>query len=146
METLYHLSWRGYPAFALAALGVVLLVRGAWREYRAARRHRTGTDTRSLGMIRTFRRAILGLTLVGVAAGWQWHVPWLLAFTLAVGFEETFESSIHIAALAQAERLPRSHAAMPFRRDPKHDAGNTTEAHRGENGGRSTVEGARPVV
>ena len=110
METLYVLSWRGYPAFALAVLGVVLLVRGAWREYRAARRHRTGTDTRSLGMMRTFRQAILGFALVGVAAGWQWQVPWLLAFALAVGFEETFESSIHISALAQAEQLARARA------------------------------------
>lgn len=107
METLYHLPWRGYPALVLALVGVALLIRAFRTDREGARRHRLGTDARSLAAIRAFRRAVIGLAFVGVAAGWFWQVPWLLAFALAVGFEEAFESSIHAAALEQAERTER---------------------------------------
>lgn len=112
METLYHLPWRGYPALALVLLGVALMIRAFRGDREAARRHRFGTDARSLAAMRAFRRAVIGLACIGVAAGWHWQVPWLLALALAIGFEETFESSIDVAALEQAEQRhrPRTNA------------------------------------
>lgn len=107
MATLYHLAWREYPTLALAILGLALLARAVRNARIAARHRRVGTDAHSLALMRAFRGAVIGLALAGVAAGWQWHIPWLLAVAVVVGMGETVESSADVVALEQAERLPR---------------------------------------
>jgi hypothetical protein len=46
-----------------------------------------------------FRATIIGLALVGIGAAWIWHLPWLLAISLAVGGGETMETSLILFAL-----------------------------------------------
>jgi hypothetical protein len=108
METLYHLSWREYPALALAVLGIIFAAYAVRGERVAIKRYRFGTDQRLLTLLRDFRRAVIGLELVGIAAGWYWHVPALLAIAILVGAGETFEATNDIFAIEQALRL--SHA------------------------------------
>ncbi len=110
MESLYHLSWRGYPALALAVVGIVLVVRAGWGERKAVQRYRFGTDARLLTLIRDFRHMVIGLALGGIAAAWYWQIAWLLAVAVILGAGETFETSNDIAALTQAERQSRRRA------------------------------------
>ncbi len=110
MGALYHLSWRGYPALALAVVGIVLVVRAGWGERKAVQWYRFGTDARLLTLIRDFRHAVIGLAFAGIAAAWYWQIPWLLAVAVILGAGETFETSNDIAALTQAERQSRRRA------------------------------------
>lgn len=104
METLYHLSWRGYPALMLAVVGIGLMARAVGGERVAIQRYRFGTNARLVTLIRDFRHAVIGLALAGIAAAWYWQIPWLLAVAVILGAGETFETSNDIAALTQAER------------------------------------------
>ena len=114
MDTLVELTWRSYPATALMLLGAMVAVRAMLLCRAAWRRPLTGT-MQPLAWMQGFRLAVIGLALAGVGAAWLWQIGWLLALSLAIGGEETLESSIAITALRRARRhdspLPRPHRA-----------------------------------
>jgi hypothetical protein len=76
---------------ALIALGVRWQVQGLCRAPQNDRSLR-----RALG---GFRWMVIGIGLLGAAAGWHYQITWLLVFSLAFAGEETFESSVMIGAL-----------------------------------------------
>ncbi len=114
IDTLVQLSWRVYPAAGLMALGTVLSLRGVRLAGAGLRRPLSGS-MQSLTWMRGFRLTIIGLAVAGVGAAWLWQIGWLLALALAIGGEETLESSIAIAALRRARDRPRDASAAPHR-------------------------------
>ncbi len=119
MNGVMQLAWDNYLAVALMVLGVALAVRGL-RRCRVALPHpRTGA-MQPLTWMRGFRLALIGLAVAGAGAAWLWDLDWLLALSLAIGGEETLESSIAISALrAQPARTavtPPRPAASPVQR------------------------------
>lgn len=104
MTDLFDLSWRVYPVTVLVAGGGVLAATGL-RRCLAAWWRPGGGVMQPLVWMGGFRRTVLGLALIGVGAAWFWQVGWLLAVALVVGFEETLESSLAIAALRDEPRL-----------------------------------------
>lgn len=98
MFELFSVSWRIYPAGVLIAAGVLLAASGLRRCLVAWRRPGGGV-MQPLTWMGGFRRSIVGLALAGAGAAWTWQIGWLLALALVVGFEETLETSLAIAAL-----------------------------------------------
>ncbi len=105
METLIDLSWRVYPISVLIALGIGLALWGLIMELNGLRGALRGDSGKLLLWIQGFRLSIIGLALAGLGAAWAWHLTWLLLLTLAIGGEETLESSIVIFALRRGRRL-----------------------------------------
>ncbi len=99
IQSVIHLSWRGYPAAAIMLIGVYLIVR-AWRRCRGAWPRPLVDTMQPLPWLHGFRLAIIGLAVMGVGAAWLWLTAWLLVLSLVVVFEETLECSIAIAALS----------------------------------------------
>ncbi len=114
METLYHLAWRGYPALALAFGGLARVIYAVVCEC-ATPRARFGTDARLLSLLQEFRLAVIGLTLVGIAAAWYWHIPALLAIAVLIGAGETFEATNDITMISQAVHASRHRADATLR-------------------------------
>ena len=115
METVWELSWRAWPAAAMGVVGMALAVRGlalAWRGLRAP----LGRPGKNLTWMRGFRYVLFGGSLAAVAAGWQWDIPALAVAGLAIGFEETLESSIAVWALRQEYEAD----TRPPARGPRH--------------------------
>ena len=54
--------------------------------------------------MRGFRLTVIGLALAAIAAAWAWQLGWLLVLALAIGGEETLESSIHAYAIQRGMR------------------------------------------
>ena len=104
IDALIELSWRVYPASLLMALGAALALWGLRTELDGMRRP-VRDPAKALTVMQGFRTAVIGLALVGVGAAWTWHLGWLLALSLAIGGEETLESSICIFALRRDRRL-----------------------------------------
>jgi len=98
MEALTDLSWRIYPASALMALGVALLLSGLRLEVEGIRRP-TGDSMKMVTVIRGFRIVVIGVALAGLGAAWTWHITWLLVLSLVFGGEEVLESSVHLFIL-----------------------------------------------
>ncbi len=105
METLNELSWRVYPISALIALGIGLALWGLLMELNGLRGALRGDSGKLLLWIQGFRLSIIGLALAGLGVAWAWQLTWLLVLTLAIGGEETLESSIVIFALRRGRRL-----------------------------------------
>ncbi len=105
METLIELAWRVYPASALIALGIGLALWGLLMQLNGLRGALRGNSGEILPWIQGFRFTIIGLALAGLGLAWAWHLTWLLVLTLAIGGEETLESSIVIFALRRGKRL-----------------------------------------
>jgi hypothetical protein len=103
MDALIELGWTQYGAAALLALGVALALRGLHRCREAFPRPRSAS-MQPLAWMLGFRLTIIGLALVGAGAAWLWGLPWLLALSLAIGGEETLETSIAISALRAQQR------------------------------------------
>lgn len=97
------LTWHTYPAAALLALGLWLAARGA-RRLRAAFPNPRAASMQPLTWMTGFRLLLFGLALAGLGAAWLWQIQWLLLLSLAIGGEETLESSIAIAALRAQQR------------------------------------------
>src|SRR5688500_4901946 len=90
--------WRGYPAAAVALLGLVLVVRGLWIGVdRRPGLLRQGRD--AYVWIRCFQYAIGGLNVVFLAAAWMWQLPWLAILALAFVGEEMLETSRILTAM-----------------------------------------------
>ena len=93
--------WRGYPATALALLGLAMTVRGLWTGVGGSPGLlRQGRD--AYAWIRAFQVAVAGLMLVAVAAAWVWRQPWLLAVALGILGEEMLETSRILTALKRS--------------------------------------------
>jgi hypothetical protein len=103
MEDVLQSGWGSVAAVALLALGVVTAVRGVRRCRDAFPRPRAAS-MQPLGWMRGFRLTMIGLALAGVGAAWLWDLGWLLLLSLAIGGEETLESSIAIHALRGQQR------------------------------------------
>ena len=66
--------------------------------------------------MRGFRSTVIGLALLGIAAAWTWQLVWLLVLSLAIGGEETFESSIHAYAIRRGIESEAAKEARTERR------------------------------
>ncbi len=115
METLIELPWRVYPISALIAVGIGLALWGLLMELNGLRGALRGDSGKLLTWIQGFRLSIIGLALAGLGAAWAWHLDWLLVLSLAIGGEETLESSIVIFALKRGRRLEMQKASGPAR-------------------------------
>ncbi len=100
VDTIYDLSWRAYPSAVIAAGGAFVL----WRGLHLASGW-LGDPPRNLRFVRGFRLTVIGLALLAIASAWLWHQQWLLILALAIGGEETLESSIHAWAIKRGIEL-----------------------------------------
>src|SRR5690348_9330263 len=103
MDALWQASWRSLPATSLAVVGVCIAVRAVWRQ-RAAIALGV-TDARcGAALARALRGVLGGLALAAFGLAWaaQWSLVAIVAAT--IGLEETWETSVVIAALDDAER------------------------------------------
>jgi len=98
METVWELSWRIWPASVIGVVGVALALLGAVLGWRALHTPLTRPG-KNLTWMRGFRYTLFVGSLAAVAAGWLWDIPALAVAGLAIGFEETIESSIAVWAL-----------------------------------------------
>jgi hypothetical protein len=93
------LSWQVYPAIALMLLGSALVLGGlhgiAGRLAAAPR-----DPERAFVLMTTFRKAMIGVCLAAIGAGWLWSLPALVGLSLVILFEETLESTTVIGALS----------------------------------------------
>jgi len=105
MDTLIDLGWRVFPASLLIATGVGLTLWGLSKEINGLRGALRGDSAKILPWMLGFRLSIIGLALVGLGAAWEWHTTWLLVLSLAIGGEETLESSMVIYGLRRGMRL-----------------------------------------
>jgi hypothetical protein len=101
MEPLWEWPYRLYPAVAMILGGFAIAARGDFLLVRAARKP-IGTPGKNYTWIRGFRMALFGGSLAAVGAGWLWDIPALAVAGLAIGFEETLETSICAYALKQS--------------------------------------------
>lgn len=107
MHPIVQLLWHSVlPALALLT-GSLMAVRGLAR-LAAAFPHPRSRSMQPLAWMRGFRMALFGLSVAGMGAGWLWGVPWLFWLALAVGLEETIESSIAIHGLRLGAQPPPS--------------------------------------
>jgi hypothetical protein len=74
--------------------------------------------SKDLRLIRSFRRVVVGLALLGVGAGTLTGLSWLVALSLIIGGEELLESSVIAAALRDEERR-RAAEALAVERRPR---------------------------
>ena len=88
----------------LLALGVPLLLIGFWRECDGLLRP-LRDPAKVLTWVRGFRLSMIGLALAGSGAGWLFDQTWLIVLSLAIGGEETLESSIIHFALTRGRDL-----------------------------------------
>ncbi|MGB2713742.1 MAG: hypothetical protein WBC51_06160 [Vicinamibacterales bacterium] len=113
MDALVDLSWRLYPAAAIGAAGAVVWLHGTRVLVDGLLRSVWDPD-KPLTMVAGFRRCVIGLAILAFAASWQWQLLWLLLLALAIGGEETLETSIIIFALRRGKRIGRrASAATP---------------------------------
>ena len=82
----------------LIVLGLAVVAAGVRRELPGLRLPVTD-PVKALAMMRALRTTILGLALVGVAAGWLWHVRPLWIVSLVIAAEEMLEISVVVAAM-----------------------------------------------
>ena len=95
MDVLIDLEWRIYPVGVMAVAGVATLMLGT--RLLTARLRVKPADM--IGFVTGFRLAVIGLTLVGLAASWNWHITWLFVLAVVFGAEEILESTTHLAIL-----------------------------------------------
>ena len=57
-----------------------------------------------------FRIAVIGITMAGLGAAWNWDILWLFVLSLVFGGEELVESTVHLYILRRGRvaRLRRS--------------------------------------
>jgi hypothetical protein len=53
---------------------------------------------------------VIGIGLLGAAAGWHYGITWLLVFSLAFAGEETWESSLMLGAMPRSGEHVRTTA------------------------------------
>ena len=95
VDVLIDLEWRIYPAAVLAFTGAATAWLGI--SLLAVRLRETPADM--IGFVTGFRIAVIGMTLVGLAISWNWHITWLFVLAVVFGAEEVLESTTHLAIL-----------------------------------------------
>lgn len=103
MDEFFAWPWRVYPAAAMVLAGVMLTVRGLQRQA-AARRAPAGTMEKPIRMMLGLRLVLIGIPLIAIAAGWVFQQAWLFWIGVVVAGEETFETTMLLAALREGER------------------------------------------
>ena len=102
MDLLIELEWRIYPAAVLAVAGAATALLGI--RLLTARLRETPADM--IGFVTGFRIAVIGVTLIGLAVSWNWHITWLFVLSVVFGAEEILESTAHLAILRWRPTLP----------------------------------------
>jgi hypothetical protein len=99
-------AWAEWLIAALAVIGAGVVAKGTRRliEGLAA----PPSDPNSLTALRGFRLAMIGLAVLGVAAGLLLDQTWLIVLSLGIAGEEIFESSLMIMGFRRALRSGRS--------------------------------------
>jgi len=97
-------SWETLAAPALLLAGIPVLTAGLLREWDGLRRP-LRDPAKVLTWVRGFRLSMIGLALAGSGAGWLLDQTWLVVLSLAIGGEETLESSIIHFALTRGRDL-----------------------------------------
>jgi len=90
--------------WALVGAGSVLLLFGGRVELDGITRP-LRDPAKVLTWVRGFRLTMIGLALAGTGAGWLLGQTWLIVLSLAIGGEETLESSIMHFALTRGRDL-----------------------------------------
>jgi hypothetical protein len=109
VNELWDAAWRVYPAAIAGAIGLLLAGRGLALAT-VALRTPLETPGKNLAWMRGFRLTVGGLALAGLAAGWVWQWPVLVAIAFCIGFEELIESSIATWALRREYEATRAPA------------------------------------
>ena len=96
--SLYEIDWIATALAVIAISGAALIVLGVRRQVQGL--CRSPQNDRSLRRaLGGFRMMVIGLGLLGAAAGWHYQITWLLVLSLAFAGEETWESSLMLGAL-----------------------------------------------
>jgi hypothetical protein len=103
MESFLSVVWICIP-WALLGAGSPLLLAGLVIEVDGITRP-LRDPVKVLTWVRGFRLSMIGLALAGTGAGWLLDQTWLIVLSLAIGGEETFESSIMHFALTRGRDL-----------------------------------------
>ena len=98
------LQWQTLAATLLIVGGSPLLLTGLLREWDGIRRP-MHDPAKVLTWVRGFRLSMIGLALAGAGAGGLLDQTWLIVLSLAIGGEETLESSIMHFALTRGRDL-----------------------------------------
>jgi hypothetical protein len=98
------LQWQTMAAWALIVPGVALLLYGGRVEIDGITRP-IRDPVKVITWVRGFRLSMIGLALAGSGAGWLLDQTWLIVLSLAIGGEETLESSIMHFALTRGRDL-----------------------------------------
>jgi hypothetical protein len=88
----------------LVLASIPALIAGLWREWDGLRRP-LRDPAKVLTWVRGFRLSMIALALAGSGAGWLLDQTWLIVVSLAIGGEETLESSIMHFALTRGRDL-----------------------------------------
>ena len=67
--------------------------------------HPLRDPAKAITRVRGFRLSMIGLVLAGTGAGWLLGQTWLIVLSLAIGGEETLESSISYFGLTRGRDL-----------------------------------------
>ncbi len=102
IDAVVELSWRAYPAALIALVGAAMAVRGVRMTWGWAAHN---DSEHNLRFIRGFRVTVIGLAIASIAVAWVWQLLWVLILALAIGGEETLESSVHAYAVRRGLRL-----------------------------------------
>jgi hypothetical protein len=110
----YGLDWTLFLALAMALTGTVSIVLGVRRQVQGL--SRDWQSDRSLRKaLRGFRMMVIGIGLLGAAAGWHYDITWLLVFSLAFAGEEPFETSLMLGAMPKTGTPDRGVTRGPVR-------------------------------
>jgi hypothetical protein len=113
--TLYEIDLTTFMQAMLAVAGAALIALGVRRQYQGLCRAPQNNHSlrRALG---GFRMMVIGLGLLGAAAGWHYQITWLVVLSVAFAGEETCESSVMIGALPHAAKRERDANHISLRR------------------------------
>ena len=104
MEGFFSVAWQTCVPWTLAGTGAALLLLGGRAELDGITRP-IRDPAKVLTWVRGFRLSMIGLALAGTGAGWLLDQTWLIVLSLAIGGEETLESSIIHFALTRGRDL-----------------------------------------
>jgi hypothetical protein len=130
MDALMELSWRGYPAGLLIALGLGIASVGVRRDAGDVRR--PASDPRKAwAMVRCFRTIVVGLAMAAAGVAWLLRLEPLLGIALILGVGETIETTTVLAACREGglgvARAPRLVAGPQRAREVwRRDAGDSS--------------------
>lgn len=99
----FGFDWTLLLVLGMAVAGIMLIALGVRRQVQGLSRS-WATDRSLRRALGGFRMMVIGLGLLGAAAGWHYQITWLLVLSLAFAGEETFETSLMLSALPSARK------------------------------------------